>query len=96
MQFIFFLCETYIITHRILYIYSDSVSSFFFFEQGIPDLSEFGDAYDVEFGLGPDQPPTSAVVKKELQRKIIYHMSPQEVNKKSNIVFIFPFLIFYK
>lgn len=47
-------------------------------KDGIPDLSEFGDAYDVEFGLGADQPPTSAVVKKELQRKIIYHMSPPE------------------
>jgi len=28
--------------------------------------------------LGPDQPPTSLLVKKEFQRKIIYHMSPQE------------------
>ncbi|KAK1388412.1 Methylesterase 17 [Heracleum sosnowskyi] len=45
---------------------------------GVPDLSDFGDAYDVEFGLGKDQPPTSAMVKKNLQRKIIYHMSPNE------------------
>lgn len=50
------------------------------FSQGVPDLSDFGDAYDVEFGLGKDQPPTSAMVKKNLQRKIIYHMSPNEVN----------------
>ncbi|KAK2982392.1 hypothetical protein RJ640_026235 [Escallonia rubra] len=47
-------------------------------KDGVPDLSEFGNAYDLEFGLGADQPPTTAVVKKELQRKIIYHMSPQE------------------
>ena len=47
--------------------------------QGVPDLSDFGDAYDLEFGLGVDKPPTSAIVKKELQREIIYHMSPHEV-----------------
>lgn len=47
-------------------------------KDGVPDLSEFGNAYDLEFGLGPDQPPTSALVKKELQRKILYHMSPRE------------------
>lgn len=47
-------------------------------KDGVPDLSEFGDTYDLEFGLGPEQPPTSAIVKKELQRKIIYQMSPQE------------------
>ncbi|KAK7282450.1 hypothetical protein RIF29_11232 [Crotalaria pallida] len=45
---------------------------------GVPDLSEFGDVYELGFGLGHDKPPTSAVVKKELQRKIIYHMSPHE------------------
>ncbi|KAK3022379.1 hypothetical protein RJ639_047353 [Escallonia herrerae] len=47
-------------------------------KDGVPDLSEFGNAYDLEFGLGADEPPTTAVVKKELQRKIIYHTSPQE------------------
>ncbi|KAG6578491.1 Methylesterase 17, partial [Cucurbita argyrosperma subsp. sororia] len=47
-------------------------------KNGVPDLSEFGDAYDVGFGQGPQQPPTTAVVKRELQRKIIYHMSPHE------------------
>ncbi|PHU14138.1 hypothetical protein BC332_15343 [Capsicum chinense] len=48
---------------------------------GIPDLSEFGaavDVYDMWFGLGPQQPPTSAVIKTSLQRKIIYQMSPLE------------------
>lgn len=58
--------------------------SFFFLlffpgKQGIPDLSEYGDVYDLRFGLGNDQPPTSAVIKKEFLRKIGYHMSPQEV-----------------
>lgn len=50
-------------------------------EQGVPDLSEFGDVCEIGFGMGPDQPPTSLLIKKEFQRKIIYHMSPQEVNK---------------
>lgn len=47
-------------------------------KDGVPDLSEFGDVYDVEFGLGPQQPPTTAVIKREFQRKIAYHMSPHE------------------
>ncbi|OVA13706.1 hypothetical protein BVC80_1767g29 [Macleaya cordata] len=47
-------------------------------KDGIPDLSDYGDVYDLGFGLGPDQPPTSAVTKKEFQRKIIYNMSPLE------------------
>ncbi|XP_043707303.1 methylesterase 17-like [Telopea speciosissima] len=45
---------------------------------GQPDLSEFGDAYEIGFGLGLDHPPTSAIVKKEFQRKIFYHLSPLE------------------
>lgn len=49
-------------------------------EQGVPDLSEFGDVYELGFGLGANQPPTSGVVKKDFQRKIIYQMSPQEVS----------------
>ncbi|KAL7587797.1 hypothetical protein Lser_V15G36069 [Lactuca serriola] len=47
-------------------------------QKGVPDLSEYGDAYDLEFGLGVNQPPTSAIIKKELQRKILYQMSPPE------------------
>ncbi|KAI8032118.1 Methylesterase 17 [Camellia lanceoleosa] len=47
-------------------------------KDGVPDLSEFGDVYEVGFGLGTDQPPTSALVKKEFQRQIIYQMSPPE------------------
>ncbi|XAR66048.1 Carboxylesterase [Bertholletia excelsa] len=47
-------------------------------KDGAPDLSEFGDVFEFGFGLGPDQPPTSALVKKEFQRNIIYQLSPQE------------------
>uniref|UniRef100_UPI001CB913C1 methylesterase 17-like n=1 Tax=Erigeron canadensis TaxID=72917 RepID=UPI001CB913C1 len=47
-------------------------------KDGVPDLSEYGDAYDLVFGLGANQPPTSACIKKELLRKISYHMSPLE------------------
>ncbi|MFS7958406.1 putative carboxylesterase [Helianthus anomalus] len=48
------------------------------FIDGAPDVSEFGDTYDLEIGLGPDQPPTSAIVKKEEERKLFYNMSPIE------------------
>jgi pimeloyl-ACP methyl ester carboxylesterase len=47
-------------------------------KDGVPDLSEYGDVYELGFGLGPDQPPTTALVKKEYQRKIIYQLCPQE------------------
>ncbi|XP_047179102.1 methylesterase 17 isoform X2 [Vigna umbellata] len=47
-------------------------------KDGVPDLSEYGDVYELGFGLGRDKPPTSALVKKEFQRKILYPLSPQE------------------
>lgn len=47
-------------------------------KDGVPDISEFGDVYELGFGLGFDHPPTSALVKREYQRKIIYQLSPQE------------------
>ncbi|KAA0039366.1 hypothetical protein IC582_020586 [Cucumis melo] len=47
-------------------------------KDGVPDLSEYGDIYNLEFGLGPQQPPTTAVIKREFQRKVAYHMSPHE------------------
>ncbi|KAK7410807.1 hypothetical protein VNO78_01916 [Psophocarpus tetragonolobus] len=47
-------------------------------KDGVPDLSEYGDVYKLGFGLGHDKPPTSALVKKEFQRKIIYPLSPHE------------------
>ncbi|CAJ2641750.1 unnamed protein product [Trifolium pratense] len=46
--------------------------------KGVPDLSEFGDVYELGFGLGHDKPPTSALIKKDLQRKILYSLSPHE------------------
>ncbi|XP_047179101.1 methylesterase 17 isoform X1 [Vigna umbellata] len=47
-------------------------------KDGVPDFSEYGDVYELGFGLGRDKPPTSALVKKEFQRKILYPLSPQE------------------
>ncbi|KAL2317562.1 hypothetical protein Fmac_031438 [Flemingia macrophylla] len=47
-------------------------------KDGVPDLSEFGDVYQLGFGLGQDKPPTSVFVKKEFQRKIFYPLSPHE------------------
>ncbi|GMP23715.1 hypothetical protein CsSME_00001214 [Camellia sinensis var. sinensis] len=58
--------------------FMDLMSSLPDHHKGVPDLSEFGDVYEVGFGLGTDQPPTSALVKKEFQRQIIYQMSPPE------------------
>ncbi|CAL5204197.1 unnamed protein product [Lathyrus oleraceus] len=47
-------------------------------KDGVPDLSEFGDVYELGFGLGQDKPPTSALIKKQLQRKILYPLTPHE------------------
>ncbi|CAI9772150.1 unnamed protein product [Fraxinus pennsylvanica] len=59
-------------------------------EKGAPDLSEFGefgDVYDVGFGLGQDHPPTTLIFKKELQRKIIYQLSPREDSTLAAMLF---------
>lgn len=48
------------------------------FQHGFPNLSSYGDVYELEFGLGCDQPPTTAIVKKHFQRQIIYQLSPLE------------------
>ncbi|KAI3427805.1 AB hydrolase-1 domain-containing protein [Psidium guajava] len=47
-------------------------------KDGAPDLSGFGDVNDLTFGLGPDKPPTSTIIKQEFQRSIFYQMSPLE------------------
>ncbi|KAK6145716.1 hypothetical protein DH2020_022536 [Rehmannia glutinosa] len=50
-------------------------------KDGAPDLSGFGElneVFDIGFGLGQDHPPTTLMVKMELQRKIIYQLCPQE------------------
>ncbi|KAH7657597.1 Carboxylesterase protein [Dioscorea alata] len=44
----------------------------------VADLSEYGDVYEYNYGMGPDNPPTSVYFKKEFQRKILYQMSPEE------------------
>ncbi|XP_010105092.2 methylesterase 17, partial [Morus notabilis] len=43
-----------------------------------PDLSEYGDVSELIYMLGPNQPPTSVIMKPEFQRKIYYDMSPIE------------------
>ncbi|ESQ48950.1 hypothetical protein EUTSA_v10021291mg [Eutrema salsugineum] len=47
-------------------------------KDGVPDLSEHGDVYELGFGLGSENAPTSALIKPEFQRKLLYHMSPQQ------------------
>uniref|UniRef100_A0A1J3H4Y3 Methylesterase 17 n=1 Tax=Noccaea caerulescens TaxID=107243 RepID=A0A1J3H4Y3_NOCCA len=47
-------------------------------KDGVPDLSEHGDVYELGFGLGPENPPTSALIKPEFRRQLLYHMSPQQ------------------
>lgn len=53
-------------------------------EQGAPDLSEYGDVNEFTYGLGPDQPPTSVIIKPDFQRMIMYNMSPIEVSTYIN------------
>ncbi|XP_074280535.1 methylesterase 17-like [Silene latifolia] len=47
-------------------------------KDGGPDISELGDAIEFGFGLGKDEPPTSAFVKQQSQREIFYQLSPIE------------------
>ena len=54
--------------------------------QGVPDLSDFGDVYELGFGLGPDKPPTSAIIRKEFQQRILYQLSPLEVTKNDSVM----------
>ncbi|KAL6640704.1 hypothetical protein ACP70R_021827 [Stipagrostis hirtigluma subsp. patula] len=55
-------------------------------KDGVPDLSEFGDVYDLKFGLGEDHPPTSVALRKEHQRTILYQQSPQEDSTLASIL----------
>ncbi|BFG33712.1 hypothetical protein CerSpe_199860 [Prunus speciosa] len=48
------------------------------FKDGKPDLSAFGNVVKFIYGLGPDQPPTSAIMKENFQHQILYQMSPLE------------------
>ncbi|CAH2054134.1 unnamed protein product [Thlaspi arvense] len=47
-------------------------------KDGVPDLSEYGDVYELGFGLGPENPPTSALIKSEFRKNLLHHMSPQQ------------------
>ncbi|XP_058075392.1 methylesterase 17-like isoform X2 [Magnolia sinica] len=40
--------------------------------------SDFLEMYEIWFGLGPDKPPTSILLKKEYQRQLLYNLSPVE------------------
>ncbi|KAK9280059.1 hypothetical protein L1049_013744 [Liquidambar formosana] len=55
-------------------------------KDGDPDLSEYGDVNEFIYGLGCDQPPTSVMVKKEFQRKILFHMSPEEDSTLASVL----------
>ncbi|XP_004294719.1 PREDICTED: methylesterase 17-like [Fragaria vesca subsp. vesca] len=46
------------------------------FIDGEPDLSAFGNVNEFIFGFGPDQPPTSVIMKEDFRHQILYHMSP--------------------
>ncbi|XP_042391993.1 methylesterase 17-like [Zingiber officinale] len=52
-------------------------------KDGVPNLSRFGDVYELTFNSGPDNPPTSVALRKEFQRSILYQLSPVEaINQK--------------
>ncbi|CAI0459237.1 unnamed protein product [Linum tenue] len=47
--------------------------------QGTPDLSSYGEnAYELGFGKGTNNPPTSAKVATHLLREVVYNTSPPE------------------
>nr|CAB3490742.1 unnamed protein product [Digitaria exilis] len=54
--------------------------------KGVPDLSDFGDVYDLNFGLGEDCPPTSMALRKEYQRTIMYQQCSQEDSTLASIL----------
>ncbi|KAJ0964726.1 hypothetical protein J5N97_025864 [Dioscorea zingiberensis] len=45
----------------------------------VEDLSGYGDVFQMYYGMGPNNPPTSLKLKEEFQRELFYHMSPTEV-----------------
>ena len=44
----------------------------YLYMQGKPDLSSFGNVNEIEYGMGPDEPPTSVKIKEQFQRQILY------------------------
>lgn len=49
------------------------------FPKGIPDLGKYGDVYELTYGSGRGHSPTSVALRKEVQRQILYQLSPKEV-----------------
>lgn len=47
-------------------------------KDGEPDVSEYGEVADLEYGMGLDQPPTSIIIKEEFQKRLLYQLSPKE------------------
>ncbi|CAO2820786.1 unnamed protein product [Amaranthus hypochondriacus] len=47
-------------------------------KHGAPNLSQFGEVFDYGYGQGRDNPPTSVLFKKAIQRQVLYQMSPSE------------------
>ncbi|MQL88933.1 hypothetical protein Taro_021498 [Colocasia esculenta] len=49
-------------------------------KNGFPDLSSgYGsDVFELNFGLGPELPPTTVAIRKEFQRQILYQLSSVE------------------
>ncbi|KAJ0964701.1 hypothetical protein J5N97_025839 [Dioscorea zingiberensis] len=44
----------------------------------VENLSGYGDVFQMYYGMGPNNPPTSLKLKEEFQRELFYHMSPTE------------------
>ncbi|KAL5825883.1 hypothetical protein ACOSQ3_021946 [Xanthoceras sorbifolium] len=65
--------------HMAIYVAATMLKHGFATDQDVkdaaPELSEFS---EFVYGLGPDQPPTSTMLKTEFNRKILYQMSPVE------------------
>ncbi|XP_066339060.1 methylesterase 17-like [Miscanthus floridulus] len=55
-------------------------------KDGVPDLSEFGDVYDLKFSLGDDRPPTSVALREEHQRAILYQQCSHEDSTLASIL----------
>ncbi|XP_059428964.1 methylesterase 17-like [Corylus avellana] len=68
--------------HMAIYVAANMLKHGFSTDQdrkdGQPDLSSFGNVSEIEYGMGPDEPPTSVKIKEQFQRQILYNMSPKE------------------
>ncbi|XP_030503352.2 methylesterase 17-like [Cannabis sativa] len=55
-------------------------------KDGEPDLSEYGDVSELIYGLGPDQTPTSVIIKPQFQSMLMYNTSPIEDSTLAKMV----------